>query len=294
MWGDVFQEPAAVYSAVALVVLVLVLLAMSRPWRWLAMARAESGPATREIARAHGIRVEDVERVVALFDRRKVSFGYEKVVGYSIARLPGSTPPQWSFVMRTKKLGAQYPHGWVFRAESAPPPALDEVLRRIARECHEEFYEFEADESEVHAFWYEGGGAEGVTEMERRLRALAGIGRDEAAPGVAADMPAPQSPSAAVEEAAVARRYVPPLPAAVRLAVGVLWIAWFFVYPKRLLPLVVPLLALYVPRWVVVPLALVGFAAPIWITNAWKAVAARRRLAKASSPSVPSLLPPRR
>ena len=48
-----------------------------------------------------------MQRVVPFLDDPKVRFGREAVVRYSIARPAGANPSRWSFVMRTKKLGAQ-------------------------------------------------------------------------------------------------------------------------------------------------------------------------------------------
>ena len=184
------ESPIAFWSGV-LALLLLVVVVWARPWRWPAALRAVSASTTREIARARGIRVEDFERVVPFLER-KIRFERDEVTRYSIARASGATPPRWSFVLRTKRLGAQYPHGWVFRADSAPSPALDEILRTIAGKEFEDFLEFEADEAEVHAFWYEGGGAEDVDRVENYLRPLAAIGREASASGVGQDVPGPQ------------------------------------------------------------------------------------------------------
>ena len=76
--------------------------------------------------------------------------------------------------MRTKKDGAQFPHGFLFRGEAGdPPPEMRELLTRIARDSDQEYLEFEATPSEISAFWDAWGGMKQFHRIHRFMQGLA-------------------------------------------------------------------------------------------------------------------------
>lgn len=131
--------------------------------------------ATRETALLQGIGVEDVERDLPMFSRRKDFLGVERsqCVKYSVKRRPGARPEHWLFLQRSDEEGAQYPNGWLFQASEPPPPNLHRALEAIAMQWDEELLELEGTHAEVAAFWEEWGGAEQVAVIQRYLTSLA-------------------------------------------------------------------------------------------------------------------------
>ena len=102
--------------------------------------------------------------------------GLEKtaLARYCLPRKQGGTPRRWSFLRRASGEGQQYPHSWLFTAkEGKPADAMQAILRAIAAQARDEQLEFEADESEVCAYWKEWGGAERVNDVHQWLQVLA-------------------------------------------------------------------------------------------------------------------------
>ncbi len=93
---------------------------------------------------------------------------------YAVPRKQGGLPKRWAFLRRASGEGVQYPHGWLFTAkEGKPAEAMQAILRAIAAQARDEQLEFEADESEVCAYWKEWGGAERVDDINQWLQVLA-------------------------------------------------------------------------------------------------------------------------
>jgi hypothetical protein len=124
-----------------------------------------------------GIAIDEIERDCPFFldyNNGTVKIEADWCIKYSVKRQLGRVPPEWSFLQRTQKQGAQYPHGWLFvSVHGAPPASLESVLRKIAHEWNGEFLEFEGTSAEVSAFWEEWGGAKIVLKIYGYLQELA-------------------------------------------------------------------------------------------------------------------------
>jgi hypothetical protein len=144
---------------------------------WIRRKHRQTIHRVREEALLLGIRIEEVERDVPHFisGNRKVVLKKDTCTKYSLRRRTGGYPVSWSFLMRTKNEGAQYPNGWFFRAspDRPAPPEMDKVLTEIATEVDEDYLEFEGDSHEVAAFWSEWGGIDQVRRVHGWLQALA-------------------------------------------------------------------------------------------------------------------------
>jgi hypothetical protein len=123
-----------------------------------------------------GVRVAEVERDLPFASSRgkQLTIRRGRSTRYSIPRLGSDAPADWAFLMRTKKDGAQYPNGFLFRASGGEPPkAMSELLTGIARDSDQEYLEFEASPSEVSAFWDAWGGTKQFDRVHRFMQRLA-------------------------------------------------------------------------------------------------------------------------
>jgi len=123
-----------------------------------------------------GIRVDEVERDLPYISSkgRQIMMQPGKCTRYSIPRLGSTAPASWSFLMRTKKDGAQFPQGFLFRADAGEPPQeMRELLSTIARDSDQEYLEFEATPSEISAFWDAWGGMKQFTRIHGFMQGLA-------------------------------------------------------------------------------------------------------------------------
>jgi hypothetical protein len=123
-----------------------------------------------------GIRVDEVERDLPYTSAKgsQMTIQRGRSTRYSIPRLGSTAPASWSFLMRTKKDGAQFPHGFLFRTEGGePPPQMREVLTRIARDSDQEYLEFEATPSEISAYWDAWGGMKQFNRVHAFMQRLA-------------------------------------------------------------------------------------------------------------------------
>ena len=139
------------------------------------------GSGTKEArteALRRGVLVEAVEREIPIFHRHSIRFSHlerAECIRYSMPRQDPGRPNRWSFLQRDTASGAQYENGWRFESPEGPPGAfLEGVLIRIANEWSEEYLEFEADSTSVHAYWNEFGGSETAGLIVDWLEALAG------------------------------------------------------------------------------------------------------------------------
>jgi hypothetical protein len=123
-----------------------------------------------------GIRVDQVERDLPYISSKgsQMTIRRGRCTRYSIPRLGSAAPSSWSFLMRTKKDGAQFPHGFLFRAEAGEPPQeMRDVLTRIARDSDQEYLEFEATSAEISAYWDAWGGMKEFNRVHRFMQTLA-------------------------------------------------------------------------------------------------------------------------
>jgi hypothetical protein len=123
-----------------------------------------------------GVRVEAVERDLPFIASRggHLEMRRGRTTRYSIPRLGNLAPEHWEFLMRTKKDGAQYPQGFLFRAGGGEPPAaMAELLHRIAKDSDQEYLEFEASSSEVSAYWDAWGGTKQFDRVHQWMERLA-------------------------------------------------------------------------------------------------------------------------
>jgi len=132
----------------------------------------------RSEALRRGVRVEALERDVPIYQSHSSRFSHverRECIRYSVPRQDSGRPNRWSFLQRDAASGAQYDNGWRFESPEGPPGAfLEDVLTRIARKWSEEYLEFEADSTSVHAYWAEWGGSETAGVIVEWLEALAG------------------------------------------------------------------------------------------------------------------------
>jgi hypothetical protein len=130
-------------------------------------------PERREAERL-GIRTLELERDVPLFSRdgkRMICAPYH-CVRYSLPRRE-KRGPAWTLVQRTKWLGANLPNDFMLTASGPLRAGLEEQLRKVAEECSEDLFEFEATANEVVVYWTEWGGAEKVRRLHYHLERLA-------------------------------------------------------------------------------------------------------------------------
>jgi hypothetical protein len=140
------------------------------------VGRKRAEASIRDYVLQLGVRVDEVERDLPFTDRssRHVTLRKGRTTRYSIPRLGGDAPGEWAFLMRTKKDGAQYPHGFLFRsAGGEAPAAMAELLTRIARSSDQDYLEFEASPSEVSAYWDAWGGKKQFDRVHGFLQGLA-------------------------------------------------------------------------------------------------------------------------
>ena len=132
----------------------------------------------RAEALRRGVLVEALGREVPIYHSHSSGFSHlerQECIRYSVARHASEPPTRWSFLQRDKVNGAQYENGWLFKsAEGQPAAGLEAVLIGIASEWTEEYLEFEADPTSVHAYWGEWGGAETAGVIINWLHALGG------------------------------------------------------------------------------------------------------------------------
>jgi hypothetical protein len=140
---------------------------MRRTWR---RARLEA----RAEALRRGLTVTEVEREVALSRDRGRSWRLEPAhcVRYF---LPHAGAPQlrWSLLLRPgTDDGTLAPHWTLSGSPASLPPALRDVLYRIASAGTEEYLEFEGDTDGVSAYWDEWGGATMAAQVHHRLQEI--------------------------------------------------------------------------------------------------------------------------
>ena len=140
------------------------------------ISRKRNAASIHDYVQEKGVRVEEVERDLPFTSSRgqhqEIRRG--RTTQYSIPRLGSSAPEHWEFLMRTKKDGAQYPQGFLFRSEGGEPPAeMAELLRRIAKASDQEYLEFEANASEVSAYWDAWGGTKQFDRVHDLMQRLA-------------------------------------------------------------------------------------------------------------------------
>jgi hypothetical protein len=141
---------------------------------YLGRKRAEGS--IRDYVLQLGVRVDEVERELPFTDRssRHVTLRKGRSTRYTIPRLGAAAPAEWAFLMRTKKDGAQFPHGFLFRsAAGEAPAAMAEIFTRIARSSDQDYLEFEASPSEVSAYWDAWGGKKQFDRIHGFLQGLA-------------------------------------------------------------------------------------------------------------------------
>ncbi len=139
------------------------------------LARRRGEASVRDYALQQGVRIDEIEREVPFSSGRgrALTLRRTQCTRYAIPRLGDAAPAEWAFLMRTKKDGAQFPNGFLFRAPGDPPGALKELLTKIARASDQEYLEFEATPSEVAAYWEAWGGAKQFDRIHGYLRGLA-------------------------------------------------------------------------------------------------------------------------
>jgi hypothetical protein len=141
---------------------------------WINRRRNEAS--IRDYAPQLGVRVEEVERDLPFTAprSRQVTLQRGRCARYSIPRLGSEAPPEWAFLMRTKKEGAQYPHGFLFQSVGGEPPkAMTELLTAIARASDQEYLEFEASASQISAYWDAWGGTKQFDRVHGFMKRLA-------------------------------------------------------------------------------------------------------------------------
>ena len=133
-----------------------------------------SGKKEREEAARLGITAIEVTRPLPHFarDNKTVTVELGRCVRYSIARR-ARRRPIWSFVQRTKAMGATFPNDYLLTSSEPLPATLEEELRVIAKEYSEELFEFEATANDVAVYWEEWGGPERVRSLHAHLDRLA-------------------------------------------------------------------------------------------------------------------------
>ncbi len=130
--------------------------------------------ATRGKALELGIVVEDVNRKLPSFGR----YGSYKgtingsCVRYSIARRNSANSLlKWALLQRTEDEG-QLRNGWLHKPSEIPGDLMIK-FEEIITEFDEEYFEFEATETEVSVFWEEWGGPKQVQRVFSALEKLA-------------------------------------------------------------------------------------------------------------------------
>lgn len=83
---------------------------------------------------------------------------------YALNRQEGTS---WSLLQRDKEHGAQLP-GYLVTGDNVTHELI-EALRPLAEQFGEEFYEFEATDSEIAVFWTEWGGVREIEEIYNAL-----------------------------------------------------------------------------------------------------------------------------
>jgi len=124
----------------------------------------------------HGVRIDELNRAVPVFrpGGRSYDLKSQRCTRYSLSRTTSRAVGNWSFLMRTKKDGAQYPHGFFFKASGIEPPdEMKALLTKIAKGSDEEYLEFEGSDTEVSAFWNAWGDKKEFERVHSWLQQLA-------------------------------------------------------------------------------------------------------------------------
>ncbi len=139
---------------------------------WLKSLFGGAAQEIRESALKMGFKVEEVDRDLPIFAHRNHfhSLSRGRCVKYSLARR-SNAGTRWALLQRDEAHGSQLPNGYLVTATSLTPQLI-EKLRPLAVEFNEEFFEFEATDSEVSAYWEEWGGKAQVARLHKALSAI--------------------------------------------------------------------------------------------------------------------------
>ena len=140
------------------------------------VARKRNEDGIHDYALKRGVRIDEVERDLPYVSRShdKLTLRRGRCSRYAIPRSGNAAPETWAFLMRTKKDGAQFPHGYLFHSAGGEPPAeMAKLLTKIARDSDQEYLEIEATRSELFAYWDAWGGEKQFDRLLGVLQSLA-------------------------------------------------------------------------------------------------------------------------
>jgi len=115
--------------------------------------------------------VREVSREIPLYYRDGT---FHKVksstcIKYALPRVGTVT---WKMLQRDAPLNSEY-YGYTLIANPPIDEELSPVLRSIAKQYSEEYFEFEAIKNEVSVYWEEWGGDQKVNEVFQTLKEMA-------------------------------------------------------------------------------------------------------------------------
>jgi len=126
----------------------------------------------RDKASQLGIVVTEVTRDLPAFDRANhfESLNPGRCTRYALPKKSHSGII-WEMLQRDEGQGAQLPNGYLVKSQNISQKLLD-MLRPIAQENSEEYFECEGTANDVAVFWEEWGGAVGAERIHSILLSL--------------------------------------------------------------------------------------------------------------------------